>query len=183
MCWGLKLAARNARTGFRRDRSSWGYCFQIFYFLNAWKPAQWTGSVIEGTDSDRIKTATAPQPQLGRPYAGANTQGYEMEGWDRVVMRKPEAPPNLTPFVSVSPAQTLPTTGHAECCMSGWGDARGLFYQVRYGLQGAGRPSQSAHTRSRMGAGDGVRAPQSTCGVRSLDYYGEGWRKIKQALT
>lgn len=90
-------------------------------------------------------------PQLGRPYAGANSQGYKMEGWGRVVTRKPEAPPNLTPFVSVSPAQTLPTTGHAECCMSGW-DARSLFYQVWYGPRGAGRPSQSIHTGSRMGS-------------------------------
>lgn len=39
----------------------------------------------KGTYSDRIRTITtvlsaAPQPQPGRPYARANTEGYEMEG-------------------------------------------------------------------------------------------------------
>lgn len=61
----------------------------------------WKGSIKnKGTYPDRIKTVAivlpaVPQLQPERPYAGANAEGYEVEGWERTVTRKPVAPPNF----------------------------------------------------------------------------------------
>ena len=85
----------NGVNGFALDLYSYSRGTDISVFgREALKTNRWTYS-------DRIKTittvlSTVPQPQPGRLYAGANTKGYEMEGGEGVVMRKPEAPSNFT---------------------------------------------------------------------------------------
>lgn len=112
------------------------------------------------TYSERIKTiTTVPQPQPGRPNAGANTEGYAMEGWEGVVMRKPRAPPDFTlSCLCLPPPHLLPPKPYQPSGM------QSALY-LRKGR--CPRPVSPGTTRvARCRAGTGTVAPQS----------GQDWR-------